>query len=191
MAHQQDNTTERWLPVVGYEGRYEVSDLGRVRSLDRLTVASNGRRARVLGRILRPAPDRKGYLQLQILPASAGRRSGTRKVHHLVLEAFVGPSLGRETRHLDGARGNNSLENLSWGTAEENTADKIRHGTMMRGEGHANSKLNAEAIKVIRHCARQGARHRVLAGLYRVSRATVSMVALGKRWAAQTAVNGT
>ena len=84
-------TPERWLPVVGWEGLYEVSDLGRVRSLPRNTTR---------GRVLRANPAANGYRQATVF------RQGHPKsvyVHHLVAEAFIGPRPeGLEIRHLDG-----------------------------------------------------------------------------------------
>lgn len=112
-------SAERWLPVPG-ASRYEVSDHGRVRSLVRWTPP----------RILSPAKSRKGYLTVGIFTDAGGGRPRTARVHHLVLEAFVGPRPpGRETRHLDGDPANNYLSNLQWGTASENQQDVLRHGT--------------------------------------------------------------
>lgn len=114
---------ERWRPVVGFEGSYEVSDYGRVRSLPRR--ASNGRR---LGaRILKSQATSYGYLCVFLY-----RDNGPefRKVHTLVLEAFVGPApAGQICRHLDGNPANPSLMNLKWGTHSENNLDQVAHGT--------------------------------------------------------------
>lgn len=114
---------ESWLPIAGYEGRYEVSNLGRVRSLDR--VRSHGRRWK--GRILKPNTTPGGYLIVNLYLDNAMR---SHTVHRLVLTAFVGPaSEGHEALHRDGDPLNNALGNLSWGTRSENTQDQIRHGT--------------------------------------------------------------
>lgn len=114
---------ERWLPVVGFEGRYEVSNHGRVRSLNHVFVRKDGRRHRWSGRILATPLDDKGYPQVNI-----GRRA--RRVHTLVLEAFVGlrPS-ELDCCHGDGDPTNNSLTNLRWDTPTANAQDAIRHGT--------------------------------------------------------------
>lgn len=109
---------ERWLPAVGFEGLYEVSDRGRVASLPR-----SNRRGRL---VLTPSPDSDGYLQVVL--CSAGVRY-TRKVHVLVAEAFIGPRPpGKVTRHLDGNQLNNARSNLRWGTHAENAQDRIAHG---------------------------------------------------------------
>jgi hypothetical protein len=110
--------TEQWRPVSGWEGLYEVSDLGRVVSLPR------ARRSTSV--TLRPARDRDGYLQIVL---AYGDRKETRKVHHLVGEAFNGTRPdGAQTRHLDGDPSNNTASNLTWGTNAENQADIVRHG---------------------------------------------------------------
>jgi len=105
-------TIETWLPVVGREGLYEVSNHGRVRSL-----------VRSVPLILSPSQTRDGHLRVQV---GHGR---SRYVHHLVLEAFVGPRPPElMCRHLNGDPADNRVENLSWGTSAENQLDTIRHG---------------------------------------------------------------
>ncbi|MFI6491240.1 NUMOD4 motif-containing HNH endonuclease [Streptomyces sp. NPDC050564] len=109
------HTTEQWLPVVGFEGKYEVSDLGRVWALKR-EVALTG------------SADKDGYRVVSLVDLSGARKA--RKVHTLVLEAFIGPRPpGHVSRHLDGDPANNELPNLAWGTQAQNVADAIRHGT--------------------------------------------------------------
>ena len=124
--------SEQWLPVVGYEGFYEVSDMGRVRSLDRATPmkTATGKMTmrRVAGRILKPGTAGRGYPYVNLMREH--KRQKTRDVHRLVLEAFVGPKPdGLVTRHLNGDRLDNRLENLAYGTYSENMADNLRHGT--------------------------------------------------------------
>lgn len=113
---------EEWRPVVGHFGAYEVSDRGRVRSLDRTVVHRTGFRQRRRGQVRKSVRQKNGYFSV-LLP---DRR---RYVHILVLEAFVGPCPpGHETLHHDGDPSNNDLTNLRYGTPSENAYDKIRHG---------------------------------------------------------------
>lgn len=112
---QPHQTGEEWRPVVGYEGYYEVSDQGRVRSLH----CGRYRHGYVLtlGR-------RNGYCFVALCRDGIGKK---RPVHQLVLEAFVGPKpQGQQTRHLNSVRHDNRVENLAWGTHRENCDDRLR-----------------------------------------------------------------
>lgn len=114
---------ERWLPVPGYEGLYEVSDRGRVQSLPR--VDRRGRR--VKGRFLSIMTHPSGHQHVK-LSRDGSHQHG--RVHRLVLTAFVGaPPEGHEALHGDGNPANNDLGNLRWGTRSENLRDSVRHGT--------------------------------------------------------------
>lgn len=121
-------TAECWKPVVGYEGRYEVSNRGRVRSVDRTTVRKNGMVAHHKGRILKTALNGDGYWRGAF---SQNGRMRSYKVHVLVCEAFHGPKpeWAHCARHLNGISTDNRPENLAWGTRSENMQDKARHGT--------------------------------------------------------------
>lgn len=114
---------ETWRPVPHWEDLYEVSDRGRVRSLDR--VDRFGRHFH--GQILRADKIKGGYERVSLARGGAVVR---RQVHHLVLEAFVGPRpLAMEGCHGDGDPANNHLSNLRWDTRPENARDTVRHGT--------------------------------------------------------------
>lgn len=122
---------EQWRPVVGHEGSYEVSSLGRVRSLDRWIVfecksahsnAISIVRRPIRGRIMKLQRDGDGYLYLTI--------GGTKcYVHRLVLGAFVGPPPpGTESLHENNDKGDASLFNLSWGTRSQNLTHAYKTG---------------------------------------------------------------
>lgn len=118
--------SERWKPVVGYEGLYEVSDAGRVRSPECVRVDRNGRSRRYSSRILVGGMSSSGY---QLVCLTKGSAHDSRRVHVLVLEAFVGcRPLGRVACHYDGDKWNNNLSNLRWGTHSENMRDNVRLG---------------------------------------------------------------
>lgn len=120
-------SAERWLPVPGFDKQYEVSDRGRVRSLARLVIDKYGRRHPVEPRLLAQHPDGQGRLKVRLCD---GPRSPTRKVHLLVLEAFVGPRPdGMVACHADDDYLNNHLLNLRWDTLSANAYDSVRNGT--------------------------------------------------------------
>lgn len=119
---------ERWLPVPGYDDGYEVSDLGRVRSIDRWVHQSNGVRRLFKGKVLRDRPfPATGHRQVSLKRNSVGE---TFKVHRLVMMAFVGPRPdGMQVCHNNGIPDDNRLSNLRYDTASANVRDAVRHGT--------------------------------------------------------------
>ena len=124
-----DAIAEEWRPVVGYEGRYEVSSLGRVKSLPRCVGRKDGSGQFLKGRlmVLTPHASKSPY------PTVALCKNGVQRqhtVHRLVLEAFVGPCPpGMEACHNDGNHADSSLANLRWDTHLENHRDSVEHGT--------------------------------------------------------------
>ena len=128
-----DPSAERWLPVVGYEGLYEVSDHGRVRSVDRTVQTKSGPRV-YRGRLLRTHLNNTGRENVSLWRAGVGPG---RQVSVLVAEAFIGPRpAGHECCHNDGDELNNRLDNLRWDTKSGNERDKLAHGT----HNHANKQ---------------------------------------------------
>ena len=119
---------EIWKPVVidGYEGLYQVSSYGRVRSMARTIRASN-RVVNYKTRILRQNIDSGGYAQVTLCNETKRRTVG---VHVLVAQAFLGPNPGgMEVCHGDGNATHNHPHNLRWDTRSSNVVDKTRHGT--------------------------------------------------------------
>lgn len=111
---------EIWKPLPREPSMYEVSNLGRVRSLTR---TRNGEFL-----IRKAVPDKDGYHRISLFSRNDPRR-GNYFVHRLVLEAFVGECPeGQEARHKNGVRGDNRVSNLKWGTKLENMEDRDRHG---------------------------------------------------------------
>ena len=158
---------EDWLPVPGYEGLYDVSDLGRVRSIDRLVPRDSGGRMRIQrGRILKQGMRGRYQCVTLCLDGKTERFS----VHRLVLLAFRGECPpGMEACHHDDDPLNNRLDNLRWDTKSANSLDRIRNGNFeLRGSpavnaakthchrGHefteANTRLTRNGGRVCRRC---------------------------------------
>lgn len=120
------NRRERWCPVVGFEGLYEISDLGHVCSVERFVTRSDGSTQRVPGRLLNPTTHRSGHLQVALY--RSGKRS-MRYVHRLVLEVFGPPAPpGMDMcRHWNDDPEDNRAENLCWGTKRQNRLDRVRN----------------------------------------------------------------
>lgn len=173
--------SEVWKPVVGFEGLYEVSDQGRVRSLDRVLWVRNpwGRIGprRYRGRIIRPGPHQGGYLAIHL------NREGEVKsttAHVLVAQAFIGPRPpGMEVCHNDGDKKNCARSNLRYDTPSGNNRDKEKHGTARKGDNHQTAKLTSGAVKAIRaSCEPQ----QVLAERFGCTFSNISAVQLRKSW---------
>ena len=130
---------EIWKPVVGWEGLYEVSNMGRVRSLPRATTR---------GRILKANIQALHYPQVVL---SRNGKIKTFEVHKLVMNAFVGPRpMGMEACHNNGDWNDCRLANLRWDTRKSNHADKRKHGTHNGGVRHYRAYFNAEEVARIR-----------------------------------------
>ena len=121
------STLEQWKPVNGYEGIYEVSSHGRVRSVDRTVTYSGGRVRRYKGKNLSAPLNPDGYPCVSLY---AQGEKEMRYVHSLVTESFIGARPeGMEVCHNDGNPANNHLDNLRYGTRSDNMLDRVRHGT--------------------------------------------------------------
>ncbi len=174
MAEIKSTQLEQWLPVVGYENFYEVSDRGRVKQVARRTNT-------FVGKILEPSHDQHGYL---IVSLSVGGCYSTKTVHRLVLLAHIGPCpAGMLCRHLDGSADNNHIDNLKWGTRRENEADKVLHGTNTLGERHPLVKLTERSVREIRAIRKHlGWTLKTIGELYGVSLSNVHRIDKRKSW---------
>lgn len=167
---------EEWKPVVGYESFYEVSNFGRVRSLDRYDGCNRFRHGS-----LRATPVDKtstGYRFINLCKYGVAKKLN---VHVLVLEAFVGPrpSRNHEACHEDGDRANARLSNLRWDTAKGNQADKWVHGTMRAGSKNHKTVLSEEIVCWIKE-SRQSSL--ALAPMLGVSSSAIRAVRIGQNW---------
>lgn len=155
---------ENWKAIPGYEGRYEVSDLGRVKSL------------KGTPKILRPGT-RSGYRSVVL---AVDRVKVNRTVPSLVLQAFVGPKPeGKIVLHGPAGRSVDALSNLRYGSHAENSADMIRDGNSLQGMRHHKAKLTDDQVIAIR-ADRRGCRR--LAPIYGVSRSLITQIKAGKIW---------
>jgi hypothetical protein len=149
---------EEWRDVKGYEGLYQVSNLGRVKSLAR-SVPRGGFRTHsysIPERIMK-LQALKQYGHVFVSLCKKGKSIAT-YIHRLVLETFVGPCPeGMECRHFpDRNPANNRLDNLQWGTSKQNKDDRAFHGTDNAGERNGMAKLSRDAVVEIRRVIAQG-----------------------------------
>jgi len=168
---------EDWRPVVGFEGTYEVSNMGRVRSLDRVSVDKNGRRVRYRGVVRRQSLGAGGY---PVVSLKSGKGS-VRRVHLLVAAAFHDPPSEEDevVRHLNGDRLDGRAVNLRWGSASANMLDKVRHGTDNRGDRHWNVKASDDQVRAMFELRAQGLSITETAGAFQLSRAHTAAILRG------------
>ncbi|MBP2498403.1 hypothetical protein ABID82_005089 [Methylobacterium sp. PvP062] len=167
---------ENWLPVVGYEDLYEVSDMGRVRKPAR--VDSRGRKAG--GHCLRQQVSPKGYLRVCLSKEGEHRHHS---VHTLVLTAFVGPKPeGHKGLHGNRGSGCNELPNLRWGTPWENNQDRKRMGTLPIGERHPGASITDEVARKIKVRLAGHPTSLKVAKEFGVTKAVVDAIRQGRTW---------
>ena len=175
---------EIWKAIPGYEGHYEVSSLGRVRSLTREAKRAWGI-VTIKGKMLKLAKLPAGYLFVGL--CKDGEKD-QRYIHDLVLSTFVCPRPdGMQCCHFpDDDKSNNNIDNLRWGTAGDNENDKIRLRTKKRGEQISNSKFTNKQAEQIRKMYATGKwSQQKLADKYGVVQFTISQLVRGKRYASQ------
>ncbi len=169
---------EKWKNILGYEQIYEISNLSRVR---RIKGGPGAKIDRILSQFFR---GRGKHKYLCVTLSGGNTKSCKRPIHRLMLEAFVGLCpLGMECRHLDGNAHNNRLNNIQWGTSQENTNDITGHGTKACGEKLPQSKLNDSKVRKIRQLYGTGGwTHRKLAEIFNVSHYAIWRVVTRRTW---------
>lgn len=152
--------TEVWKKLPQFEDLYEVSNYGNFK--------------RVGKPMSKPHVQKNGYVYVRVCINGVPK---SYRLHKLVLEAFSGQSSGLQTRHLNGNKCDNRIENLAWGTAQENSMDKKLHGTLRgarKGELHHNARLSNEDVLKIKLMVSQGVQQKTIAMQYNVDPSTIS-----------------
>lgn len=183
----EDHHTENWRAVVGFEGWYEVSDLGRLRRI------RPGKRTSV-GRVRAETLNECGYVVDNL--SIPGNKRRTTKRHTLVAEAFIGPRpSGLEINHKNGIKTDNKPANLEWCTRRENVVHSVavlgrRLGNRGPRAGHPgragianpNAKLNEDAVRELRKMRANGVAVAKIAKRFGVSSTLVSQILRGIGW---------
>lgn len=172
--------TESWRDIPGYEGLYQASNLGNIRSLARKVATKCGYRISP-GKSIAFNENRRGYRSVNL--CSNGMRSKL-YVHRLVLLAFVGkPDENMDCCHFDSDPRNNRLENLRWDTRANNHLDKIRAGTNQFGESNKSSKLKINDVIEIRRQLSEGKSGVKISHAFGVSDSAIYAIKHRKAWA--------
>jgi hypothetical protein len=171
--------SEIWKDVVGYDGLYQVSNFGNIKSLDRKRWSGrNNSYSLFKGKELSKSK-RRGYLRVSLTKSKIEK---TFSIHRLVAIAFIpNPENKPQVNHKDGDKLNNNEWNLEWNTASENTQHSFDNGlqVIIRGEGCYNSKLTAKDVLEIR---KSKLPQRKLGKIYGISGSIVCEVRNRKTW---------
>jgi DNA-binding transcriptional regulator YiaG len=172
---------EEWRGVEGFPG-YQVSNLGRVKSLDRLIMREGRRTKKIQGRMLSPRRGLYGHATVSLCPATAGVPQ-VRQVPYLVLHAFVGaPQVGQICLHIDGDAANNKLVNLRWASRAEHATHLMARDAYARGNRGA-SKFTGSQIEEIRAKYKQPfVTQKQLAVEYGVGTSTINRIVHNVVW---------
>lgn len=166
--------TEIWRDIEGYEGKYEVSNLGRIKSLKR-----KGRREE---QILESYLDLKGYPMIQV--CKNGKKHPT-KIHRLVAEAFIVNFNNKpQVNHIDGNKSNNIVINLEWCSCSENIIHAFKMGLYKsrKGEQSGHHKLSEKEAKEIKNLKGKGLSQKVIGKMFNISNSTVGRIHNNKCW---------
>lgn len=168
---------EEWRDVVGFEGYYQVSSMGRIFSAARIVMRKNGIEMTVAERFIKPRLNHGGYW---VVTMSRDGNPTHKQVHQLVALAFIGPCPdGMEVAHGDGDSLNNCDWNLRYDTPQGNADDRVKHGRLPRGEVHPTAKLSEAQVITIR-CDSRG--HKNVADVHGVSESLIRMIRKGSIW---------
>ena len=183
---KEGNMKEQWKDIAGYEGLYEVSSLGRIKSLPRTIHCQRLGKAitrRKPETILGQKSTRRRFYPIVVLRNKRGVLKWF-TVHSLVLETFIGPRpKGMECCHFpDRDPWNNCLDNIHWGTPSENQMHRVLHGSSNRGEAHGMSKLTERIVRRIRLLHNQGLNNAAIGRRLNLSSELVGKIIRGDRW---------
>lgn len=175
---------EIWKPIKDYEGLYEVSNFGVVRSLDRTVIVNRlGKKVerRIRGTNLKTAKT-TGYHIVSLCKNSVLK---TGLLHRIIAEAFIpNPENKPFINHIDNNGLNNDLSNIEWCTAMENSAHCKKQGRNKapRGDNHPTTKLKEKEVREVKEMIRKGFRVTDIARMYGVRQPLISEIKSGKTY---------
>lgn len=172
---------EIWKDVVGYEGLYQVSNRGQIRSLDKKVRNRYGAQIK-RGKILKNQIGKRGYMVILLYKENKPKAI---TIHRLVCTAFNKNTENKpQVNHKDGNRFNNNSYNLEWVTQQENIKHAWENKLMnpKRGEGAGNSKLTEKNVIKIRSLLQKGKTQTKIALLFNCSGRAISDINVGRTW---------
>lgn len=178
---KSEQINEVWVPVLGYEGYYDVSTKGRVRSRDRLRTSTLGNPYKLKGRLLKICLNGRGRPVVRLYKDGLGK---TITLHRIMAIAFFGEPNESEMQvnHIDGNKVNNNLNKLEWVTASENVRHAFENGLNSNcGEKNPASILTTNDVVEIRELINVLPMHE-LADIYGVSKSNIENIKYNRTW---------
>lgn len=175
------NNLEFWKDIKGYEGHYQVSNLGKVKSLARIVESRKGVFLNKKEKFLSDWNCGKGYRKVKL---SKDAIEKSIRVHRLVAETFLSnPKAKLEVNHINGIKDDNRVENLEWCTSSENTLHALNFKLKLsqKGSQHGMSKLNEKQVLEIRAIGRSKTLKEI-SKIYNVDMSLISSILLNKIW---------
>lgn len=177
---------EIWKDVKGYEGVYQVSNLGNVKSLDREVNSRYGGKRKVEGVLLKFLPDKDNYSRVNLKKNQKGK---TILVHRLVAAAFIDNKENKpQVNHINGIKNDNNVENIEWVTLSENRRHAydtgLQNGINRRGEKNNFSKMTKKQVLEIRSTYKKGVvTYKELSAKFNISSGCIGSIIRKKSWA--------
>lgn len=172
---------EIWKDINGYEGLYQISNLGNVRSMDRIVTYSNGKKVKTKGKLLKPTIKKNGYCYVSL---SKNGEKPKYDVHRLVAKAFLDNPCGYPVvNHIDGCKTNNMVSNLEWTTYEENIKHAFKNGLNKGTRGSINGQAiltESDVIQIKKLLKTMTGRE--IAKQFNVSESTISLIKNKTLW---------
>lgn len=172
---------EEWRAIPGWEGLYEVSDCGQIRTVSRRVPCRGNGTILLKSRIRKIVLNRYGYPVVTM--EGGGRKKILKSIHRAVVEAFAGPiPAGMSVNHRDGVKTNNHISNLEICTCKENSRHMVDVLGKMSGVGHPRSMMSEAQVLRAVELVRQGIGHDIIAAEYGVSRSAITRIMMGRNW---------
>lgn len=174
---------EKWKDIPSYEGHYQVSNLGRIKSLEKVIINVNGIKHKRKSRILKPYKDSKGYLCVDL---RLDNKRFNARVHRMVGICFIkNPNKYPQINHINGIKTDNNVQNLEWCTNKQNCIHAHQNNLTnpARGVNHGSRVLEEhEVIEIFKEYHENGTYQYLIAKKYGISQGQVHNIVSKKHW---------
>lgn len=168
---------EIWKDIEGFENKYQISNLGNVKTLDRYDSLGRFHKSK----LLKISIEKDGYEYITLL----GNKGATKSffIHRLVVHAFM-TNLNDlpQINHKDGNKTNNKVDNLEWLTAKQNVRHALRTGLRKSGENHPWAILTNYQVQQVPVLLEQGLTQKAISKLYNVSYSCIKNICQKRKW---------